>query len=195
MRYPSEDYVFEIVSQIREAVDFYEIASINKPYSDDIGIALPQVDSRSLKLQMVGYPIFVREWFRVFEGPGRLYCDEMVPLINKILDWRSANMITFVCRKHLRNETPISWRHVAEKAYDSRKNSFPKLISEKMKSSGEAFTRLGVFEIETSFRMVNGLPEVGRYFVSAGFTLSAFEKYIWRDLRKIQLQKFADQHL
>lgn len=195
MKYLSEDHIANIVSQIKMQIDFDEIGAVSKAYHKDPKIALPQVDSRSLKLQTIGYPLFVREWFRHFDGVGKLSETECDELLARISDWRSINMVTYVCRMHLRDETPISWRKVAERAYDSRKNSFPKLINEKMKASGEAFNRLGVFEIETSFRIVGGLPEVSRYFVSAGFTLKAFERHIWRELRLKQLKRFYEEHL
>ena len=191
----NEQATRDLVARIQAEFDFGTLADIGKPYATDIGVALPQLESRSLKLQLQGYPRFIRLWFKHLASPFGPSQEECEALMRRISDRRSVNMITYVCRMHLRRETPVSWRKVAERGYDVSNASFPKTISEKLKSSSEALTKLGIFDIDSSLRVVGGLPEVSRYYISAGTTLVAFERHVWRQLRTRQLVEFAQQHL
>ena len=192
---PDEQEILALIEKVRARVDFDDVSRTSFDFSDDLSIALVQLDSRSRRLQRLCYPIFLKQWFAFYDGPGRLKPAECGALIKKVSDRASIVMVMYLCRSFLEGDTPISWRRLAEQAYEKGNASFPKTISEKMRSCRDAFEKLGVFEIDTIYREVGGAQQIARYNIDAGVTLKAFEQHIWRDLRMKQITKFAEKHL
>jgi hypothetical protein len=173
-----------------------EIHELTVAGSDDAGVALHELDSRSIILWGTVLERFLRRYLDSFPlSDLELDEEELEERFKVAFDERTQPLTRHLLKTALRGEPPLTLAQLAARRYNPNTSSFRKLQRHLLRAIVCPMRDLCLWQLDVQQRTLkNGKKAIAKYGISAGPALLAFHKHVYVPLRISQIQTFCEKH-